>query len=325
MTHIKSICIIFFFSYCCKLFAQSSEDIYAYISTYKELALSNQKKYGIPAAITLAQGLLESAAGKSILARTGNNHFGIKAGSTWNGPIILLQDDETSKSRFRKYNSPCESFEDHAKVLKGNRYSHLFTKSIYDYRAWAWGLQRAGYATNPNYAKGLIGYIEAYKLYAINGGVKLKAGKTTITKYITREELISDTYTQMSGNIESEEELCVRKVTERYVAEINDVRCTLLSPGETLSSISMKYDIPKKKILEYNEIDNENDIAEGDIVFLQKKRNKYRGTVEYYTVKEEETLYDISQRFGIKLSRLAKMNKIDIFTSLTPGKRLRLK
>ncbi len=307
-------------------YAQSPSDILAYISKYKQVALEQEKRYGIPASITLAQGILESGAGTSMLTRNANNHFGIKAGTSWNGSIVLAWDDETQKSKFRKYNSHIESFEDHAKVLKSNRYRSLFTKSIYDYRAWAIGLQSAGYATASNYAKALIGYIDAYKLYAINGGVKLKPGKTiTITKYITKEQPIFDNDCQMAEDIESEEELSIREITRKFVVEINDVRCTLLHPGESLSSISMRYDIPKKKILEYNEIDNESGVTEGDIVYLEKKRNKYMGATEYYRVKEDDSLYGISQKFGIRLASLAKMNDINIFTKLTQGERLRLK
>ena len=306
--------------------SQSVSEIKAYISQYKDIALEQEKKYGIPAPITLAQGILESGAGKSLLVRNANNHFGIKAGTSWNGSIVLAWDDETQKSKFRKYKSHVESFEDHANVLKNNRYYSLFTKSVYDYRAWAIGLQRAGYATAANYAKALIGYIDAYKLYAINGGVKLQPGKTvTITKYITTKQPVFDNDCQMAEDLESEEESSVREVTRKFVVEINDVRCTLLYPGESFNSISMRYDIPKKKILEYNEIDNENGVKEGDIVYLEKKKNKYMGATEYYSVKEDDSLYDISQKFGIRLASLAKMNDINIFTKLTQGKRLRLK
>ena len=306
--------------------AQSSSDIISYISKYKDIALEHEKEQGIPASITLAQGILESGAGKSMLAVNANNHFGIKAGSSWDGNVYLAWDDEINKSRFRKYATAEESFNDHARVLKGDRYSSLFAKSVYDYRAWAYGLQKAGYATSPNYAKALIGYIDAYKLYSINGGVKLKPGKTiTITKYITKEQPIFDTDCLIEEEIQTEEELFIQNTISRYVVEINDVRCTLLYPGESIASISMKYDIPKEKILEYNEVGTDANIKEGDIVFLEKKKARYNGSRDYYNVKENDTLYDISQQFGIRLSNLAKMNGISIFTELKTGRRLKLK
>lgn len=306
--------------------AQSSSDIISYISKYKDIALEHEKEQGIPASITLAQGILESGAGKSMLAVNANNHFGIKAGSSWDGNIYLAWDDEINKSRFRKYATAEESFNDHARVLKGDRYCSLFAKSVYDYRAWAYGLQKAGYATSPNYAKALIGYIDAYKLYSINGGVKLKPGKTiTITKYITKEQPIFDTDCLIEEDVQTEEELFIQNTINRYVVEINDVRCTLLYPGESIASISMKYDIPKEKILEYNEVGTDVNIKEGDIIFLEKKKARYNGSRDYYNVKENDTLYDISQQFGIRMSNLAKMNGISIFTELKAGRRLKLK
>lgn len=322
----KSILFFLLLQYIYWGYAQTSADILAYISQYKHVALEQEEKYGIPASITLAQGILESGAGKSMLTVNANNHFGIKAGSGWNGSVYLAWDDETHKSKFRKYSSAKESFEDHAKVLKGNRYSSLFAKSIYDYRAWAYGLQKAGYATAPNYAKALIGYIDAYKLYSINGGVKLKPGKTiTITKYVTKEQPVFDADCIIEDEVQTEEEEFIKRTINKYVVEINDVRCTLLYPGESIASISMKYDIPKEKILEYNEVVTDANIKEGDIVFLEKKKTKYNGSRDYYNVKENDTLYEISQQFGIRLSNLAKMNGIDLFTKLKVGRRLKLK
>lgn len=306
--------------------AQSSSDISAYISQYKQVALEQEKKYGIPAPITLAQGILESGAGKSMLTRNANNHFGVKAFGGWTGPVYLAWDDEKQKSRFRSYSSAMESYRDHSLFLKNNsRYNSLFTKSVYDYRAWAIGLQKAGYATSGTYAKALIGLVDAYRLYAINGGVKLRAGKTvTITKVIT-SEIPVDLDCQMDESEESEEEKEVKDIIKRFVVEINDVRCTILYPGESLASISQKYDIPQYKILEFNEISDESSLNEGDIVYLQKKKKKYTGIQDYYRVKDDDTLYGISQQFGIMMSSLAKMNNKDMFSRLQEGERLMLK
>lgn len=305
--------------------AQSSADIQAYIARYKQIALE-EEKHGIPAPITLAQGILESGAGTSGLARNANNHFGIKRGYDWTGPCVYAWDDDPQKSPFRKYSSAEQSYRDHSKFLMGNgRYNFLFNKSVYDYRGWANGLQLAGYATSPTYAKALIGYIEAYRLYEINGGVKLKPGKTvTITKTITVEEIVEQDL-QMEEDQETEEEESVTTAIRRTYVEINDVRCTILYPGETISSISMKYDIPKSKILAYNETTSEEDIHEGDIVYLEKKRKKFRGAQDYYKVKEGETLYWVSQQFGIRLSSLSKMNDLSLLSKLQPGTKLRLK
>lgn len=308
--------------------AQTSE-IKAYIERYKTIALKQEKAYGIPASITLAQGILESAAGTSGLAKASNNHFGIKRGTGWSGPCVYFWDDELKKSAFRKYNSVEESYEDHIRFLKNNgRYSGLFEKSVYDYRGWANGLQRAGYATSPTYAKALIGYIEAYQLYSYNGGVKIRPGKTTvITKTITVEEIIEDPEIFMQEEERSEEEEVVESVVKRmgFIVGINGLHCTLLYPGETLSSIAMKYNISKEKILEYNESTSENDFKEGDIVFLEKKRKKYYGAKDVCRVRKDESLYQISQQYGIRLVSLCKMNDISLSSPLKEGQKLILK
>lgn len=305
--------------------AQSSADIKAYIARYSQIALEQEREFGIPAPITLAQGILESGAGKSGLTRTSNNHFGIKKGSSWNGPTYAAWDDEPHKSSFRVYASAEESFRDHSLLLTKSRYRHLFSKSVFDYRGWAIGLQHAGYATSPTYAKALIGYIDAYQLYAINGGVKLRPGRTvTITKTITVEELVERKDIQLSENEESEEEVIVSKAIQQYGlnVEINNVRCTVILPGETLASVSLKYDIPQSELLEFNETTNSKDIKEGDIVFLEKKKKKFIGPRDYYRVHKGETLYQISQQFGIRVSNLAKMNNLSIFSTLSEGQKL---
>ena len=301
--------------------AQSSIDIQLYISQYKQIALEQEKQYGIPASIILAQGILESGAGKSTLTRNANNHFGVKAYGGWIGPIYLAWDDERQKSRFRKYSSAVESYRDHSLFLKNNsRYSSLFTQSVYDYRAWAIGLQKAGYATAENYAKALIGFIDVYKLYAINGGVKLRAGRTiTITQQISTLQSVFDKEDILNESEKSEEEIEVANIVRKFVIDINGVRCTILYPGENLMSIVQKYDIQLSKLLDYNELSSPDDIKEGDIIYLEKKKKKYSGLQEIYRVRGDETLYDVSQQFGVQLASLAKMNGIDIFSKLRAG------
>lgn len=312
-------------------YGQSSVDILAYIENYKQIALEEERLNGIPAPITLAQGILESGAGKSKLAKDANNHFGVKVpgNPAWMGKIYYAWDDEKKKSEFRWYNSALDSYKDHSLFLKNNgRYNSLFLKSIFDYRGWANGLQQAGYATSPTYAKALIGYIDAYKLYAINGGVKLPPGKTiTITKTITIEELVELEDVQLAENEKSEEEECIQNAIQHYgiVVEINDVNCTILYPGESLSSISMKYNISQSELLKFNEAYSENSFKEGDIVFLEKKKKKYYGAQDYYHVQEGETLYQISQKFGIRITNLTKLNNLTLYSVLSEGQKIKLK
>ena len=306
--------------------SQSASDILAYIEKYKGIALEQQRRHGIPATITLAQGILESGAGKSGLTRNSNNHFGIKALGGWSGGVYKAWDDEPQKSSFRVYASASDSFEDHSKVLLAPRYRSLFTKSIYDYRSWAIGLQKCGYATAKNYAVALIGFIDTYKIYAVNGGVKLRAGKTIVIKQNTSSAApVFDDDVVMDDDEVSEEEQTVKEVVTRYVVDINDVACTILYPGTTLSSISMQYDIPKDQLLEFNEVVVEEELHEGDIIFLDKKKKKYTGPKDFYTVREGDSLYGISQQFGIKVANLAKMNHMDVSEKVLEGDKIRLK
>jgi len=306
--------------------SQSASDILAYIEKYKGIALEQERRHGIPATITLAQGILESGAGKSGLTRNSNNHFGIKALGGWSGGVYKAWDDEPQKSSFRVYASASDSFEDHSKVLLAPRYRSLFSKSIYDYRGWAIGLQKCGYATAKNYAVALIGFIDTYKIYAVNGGVKLRAGKTVVIKQTTNSAApVFDDDVVMDDDEVSEEEQTVKEVVTRYVVDINDIACTILYPGTTLSSISMQYDIPKDQLLEFNEVVVEEELHEGDIIFLDKKKKKFTGPKDFYTVREGDTLYGISQQFGIKVANLAKMNHMEVSEKVMEGDKIRLK
>ena len=158
---VRCIISIIFIFICDSIFAYSPAKVQDYITQYKETALQNEKEYGIPATIILAQGILESGAGTRGLTQASNNHFGIKAGANWNGRVHMAWDDETQKSKFRCYASAAESFRDHARLLTTNPcYRSLFKINIYDYRGWAHGLKKAGYATAPHYAQALFGIID---------------------------------------------------------------------------------------------------------------------------------------------------------------------
>lgn len=152
---IRQIILLIIISLGTSVKAYNSAVVQAYIAQHKETALKNEKEYGIPAPIILAQGILESGAGTSGLTRSSNNHFGIKAGSKWKGRVHLAWDDETQKSRFRCYDSAADSYRDHARLLTTNScYRSLFKINIYDYRGWAHGLKKAGYATAPPLCSG---------------------------------------------------------------------------------------------------------------------------------------------------------------------------
>ncbi|MCF0244929.1 MAG: glucosaminidase domain-containing protein [Bacteroidaceae bacterium] len=259
-----------------------------YIRLYASIAVEQMQRHGIPASITLAQGLLESGAGKSRLAVRGNNHFGIKC-HDWTGNKIYKNDDEDNEC-FRSYNSAKESFEDHSLFLKRKRYEQLFTYKITDYRSWAKGLKACGYATSPTYAQSLINIIEDYQLYRFDN------------------EGLSTNQSQGQG-------------------KINGIPYVLAYRGDNFKTISARTGISYRKLAKYNERDKNDNLQEGEIVFLKKKARKgdkqYKNMV--YVVKPGDSMYSISQLFGIRLKRLYKINKLSPEDQIAVGQRLWLR
>jgi LysM repeat protein len=254
---------------------QAYED---YIKKYRKIAVEEMERYHIPASITLAQGLLESGAGRSTLARKSNNHFGIKCGSRWEGRTVR-HDDDARNECFRAYKHPRDSYEDHSKFLRtGARYAFLFRLKITDYKGWARGLKKAGYATDPRYADRLIDIIELYDLdkYDRKGGLKWA-------------EEFPDPH-------------------QPYLA--NELLYIVARRGDTFESLSKEMGISKKKIRKYNELPKDYKFQGGEIVYLEKKRSRATKDHICYTVRPGDSMYSISQKIGVRLSRLYKMNNM---------------
>lgn len=258
-----------------------------YIHQYKDIAIEQMLKHGIPASITLAQGLLESGAGRSSLATRGNNHFGIKC-HDWTGASMHLDDDERNEC-FRVYRNTRDSYEDHSLFLKRSRYSGLFQLKITDYKGWARGLKACGYATNPQYATKLIEIIETYELY------KLDKAKS-YDKFMAKHE------GDLSGNIKNEHLIGYRNKNYFVIAR----------KGDTFASIGREFNTGARKLARYNERNRKETLNNGDIIYLKKKHNsaekKYKR--KPHIIKAGESMYDISQRYGIKLKQLYKKNKL---------------
>ena len=265
---------------CLTLQAQTRNKQYEdYIKKYRELAVEEMKKYHIPASITLAQGLLESGAGQSTLARKSNNHFGIKCGSDWRGKTVSHDDDARGEC-FRAYKHPKESYEDHSKFLAGrSRYASLFKLKITDYKGWARGLKKAGYATNPRYADQLIGIIELYELH--------KYDEKNYLKWIKKNPNPHQT----------------------YIA--NDLLYIVVRAGDSWKSISKEFDISQKKLRKYNDLYKGYALQVGDILYLEKKNRKADKEHFVHVLRAGESMYSISQKYGIRLKNLYKMNKMD--------------
>ncbi len=250
-----------------------------YIHKYRKIAVDEMKRYHVPASITLAQGLLESGAGRSQLARKSNNHFGIKCGRYWDGRTVRADDDAPDEC-FRAYRHPKDSYRDHSKFLRGgSRYASLFKLKITDYKGWARGLKKAGYATDPRYASRLINLIELYDLHQYD-----------------RE-----------GGLEWMEEF--PNPHQPYLA--NDLLYVIAREGDTFKSIGREFDIRKKNVRKYNELPKGYEFQGGEIVYLEEKHKRAVDGFISYTVRPGDSMYSIAQKFGVKLANLYRLNGMD--------------
>ncbi len=279
----------------CNAFSQTRRNsaYQQYINKYKNMAIEQMVRHNIPASITLAQGLLESGAGRSRLATHGNNHFGIKCHG-WGGKGMRMDDDERNEC-FRVYKNARDSYEDHSLFLKKPRYKRLFSLSKRDYKGWAKGLKACGYATNPRYAQSLIDIIETYELHQYD---KAK----DYDHYLAIHAGAGDN--SMIGGYE-----IVYNNKNYYV---------VARQGDTFKSIGKKLDISSRKLARYNERDRKAPLSAGDIIYLKKKRTKADKRFKRvpHTIRAGESMYDISQRYGIRLKSLYKKN--DLSPDYTP-------
>ncbi len=286
-----------------------------YIKRYKALAIQHQAKYKIPASITLAQGLLESAAGDSYLAREGNNHFGIKCKETWNGGRIY-HDDDAKDECFRKYKSVEDSYLDHSLFLSQRRYYiSLFDLDIYDYKGWAHGLKRCGYATDKAYGHKLIRIIETYELYKYD---KLQD--------VEKMHMKDDIYEIKIGKVPEYNRFePAESKWRRRIYENNDIHYIVCREGDTYDMIAYDLQASTKRLAKYNETVKERKLKKGDIIYLQSKKKYADKANEIHVVEEKESLYSISQKYGMKLKTLYKLNRLDDHYKPNPGDRLKLR
>lgn len=262
-----------------------------YINKYKDYAIESMNDYKIPASITLAQGILESGSGQSTLAKKGNNHFGIKCGRNWKGRKSYHDDDARGEC-FRNYRSAKESYDDHSIFLaNGPRYAFLFDLDITDYKGWARGLKKAGYATDPSYANRLISLIEEYELYQYDSGASRGWFRVRKSKAAAEAENAP--------------------IIKHQVYLSNDLAYVVARRGDTFKTIGKEFDLSWKKLVKYNDLHKSYTLTEGDIVYLRSKRKKASKQYKVYTVENGDSMHSISQKFGIKLKNLYKMNRKD--------------
>ncbi len=299
--------------FCAVLVAQAQRNqVYTdYINLYKDIAIREFQRTGVPASITLAQAVVESGAGTSELALNAKNHFGIKARNNWTGGVYYIKDDDKDAqgnvvpSPFRLYTSIEDSYKDHSDFLKANkRYDICFAVTPpTDYKTWARKLLEAGYATAPNYPDILIYVVETYELYKFDSGVQ-------------PNQPVADANSEVRQGANG-------------IIFINDVKAIYVSNNMSLEQISGRYDVPLAKLKEYNEnmmsVRSDQSLNNGQVLFLQRKNRSFHGHTKFHIVKQGERMRDIAQKYGIRLYRLYTKNEMIEGTEPAIGERLILR
>jgi flagellum-specific peptidoglycan hydrolase FlgJ len=302
-------------------FAQQDPIVVEYINTYKELAIAEMQRTGIPASIKLAQGIHETSAGQSDLVKRSNNHFGLKCKSEWTGMTVKHTDDAPNEC-FRKYESSKDSYKDQSDYLKkAPRYASLFELNPTDYKGWAFGLKKAGYATNPKYSQVLIKLIEDYDLqdYTMIALGKLKPGQETLAKANAKEAekkseiILQDKPVVMPPEPEvvvvatkKQQNVEVRPIYPESEFKINETKVIYAKKGTSYLSIAEKYTIPLARIFEFNEMKVQEFVEKDQLIYIMRKR-KF-GLNEQHIVKPGETLADIAQTEALRIESLCEYN-----------------
>ena len=309
--------------------AQTDREV-EYIQRFALLAVEEMEEYKIPASITLAQGILETGGGQSRLAEQANNHFGIKCKKEWTGET-MTHDDDAKGECFRKYTSVRESFRDHSKFLAERPYYRkLFDLKLTDYKGWAHGLKKAGYATNPRYAQILISKIEKHRLQEFDKIQPLNVYDKVVSLYgpVDRkmvdpdyeEPLIVSAPPKTVDPVKPKDiskpktktmEVPKRDISPRARVQRHPVgrEYVVVNQGETLSQLAKTYETDVDKLMKYNDLSRAEELRANQYLFFNKKKN--RGAKKFYTVEKGDNLYLISQKNGIKLDQLLRRNRID--------------
>ena len=282
--------------------AQSAQE--KYISKYAEIAVQEMYRSGVPASITLAQGMLESGNGKSLLATKANNHFGIKCHNNWNGGRVY-HDDDTKGECFRSYSHAHESYRDHSDFLRyRDRYKFLFDLKPTDYKGWAYGLKKAGYATDPSYPAKLIKLIEEYNLQQYD--------TKTVNKKKSQETVARPASPTVIEQVVPVSDQAKKKyfqfATSREMYSKNGVPFIVSSEGETYQSIAKSHGLFLKELLRFNDLKEDKELRPGTTVYLQAKKNSSIKGLDKHVIEEGETLRDIAQRYAIKQNKIYKLN-----------------
>lgn len=326
MQKLKYLFVIVFAFIAISATAQKQDKVADYINQYKELAIAEMQRTGVPASITLAQGIHESGAGGSQLAMASNNHFGIKCKSNWTGESVK-HDDDAKGECFRKYPSSEDSYKDHSDFLKnGQRYAFLFSLDPTDYQGWANGLKKAGYATNPKYPQVLIKLVEDYQLqdYTLIALGKLSSGNEETE--IVKEEIKTKVIPNKTVEVEPE---TVKVELESFPAfpegefKINETRVVFAKKGTSFLSIAKQYSLDLSKLFDFNDMQPAIEVEKDQLIYIQRKRKT--GKEDFHLIKVGETLHDIAQSQAIRLESLQELNWLKKNDIPAVGEKLSLK
>jgi LysM repeat protein len=313
----------------CQVTGTYEERVLNYIRQYKDWAMQEQMRVGIPASVTLAQGIYETGAGSSELATIANNHFGIKCKKAWTGETFAHTDDAPNEC-FRKYASAYQSYMDHSNYLSTEkRYQILFTYGVDDYKAWCRGLKQCGYATNPKYAQLIINLIEKYNLNRFTDSAAILFATPVLDKNNnTHGPNVSSYEYQIINQIDTPEtaievdaDIKDNILNFEGVTKVNNLNAFVARKGETLLEYAIKYNIRYQKLLDINDLED-GPLPFSMYIYIEKKHLK--GDHAYYIVKEHETLLQIAQTEGIQLKQLRLINKINEEEEVVKGERINL-
>ncbi|MEQ1555152.1 MAG: glucosaminidase domain-containing protein, partial [Ferruginibacter sp.] len=286
-----------------------------YINKYKAAAITEMHRSGVPASITLSQGILETEHGNSDLVKKSNNHFGIKCKKEWTGESVRHTDDAPNEC-FRKYATAADSYKDHSEYLKNSpRYASLFELDKSDYKGWAYGLKRAGYATNPRYPQIVISNIEKYNLQQYDTTFVNVNEEIAVTNKVNDESILKNA-TLVSDNEEIKNAL---KANSKF----NKLKALYASKGTSLLAIATAANIDLAKLLDYNDLKIDGLLKEDQLIYLERKNKQ--GNFDIYTTLQKETLFDIAQNFGIQLKSLLQLNTKNENEILPKGQKIKLR
>lgn len=306
--------------------AQTRQTREEYIERYKSIAVAHMERYGIPASITMAQGILESDAGNSPLSLSSNNHFGIKCKKNWTGRKVY-HDDDAKGECFRAYPSVEASYQDHAEFLDSSpRYDSLFAYPANDYRSWARGLKAAGYATAPDYAQRLVAIIEKYKLYLLDqqdGDAVYSSGKYAKenAEWFARHSISSNEDIVLHDPFN----VTINAHKGYNIYRVNQTCYVLAKEGDSYASLSKIFAISEQNLRKFNDVNRHKTLRTGDIVFIERKKDSWQGELLLHAARSGESLHSISQSYGIRLRRLARLNRLRPSAPITAEQTIRLR